>query len=172
MEISGVFVALRFRYMDAYSEFDVLGIKMWSIFELDDFQKDLPVQNIVTPPKHIPNENAYTLYTGLKLSMANPYIVCPKSAPLLDEDRIYMGVDDGNFICIDTETSTILWTFRVPFGALGKRILSSSAIYQDFVFFGAYDGTFYALNKYTGKIIWTCIDADWIGSSPCINHKQ
>lgn len=83
-----------------------------------------------------------------------------------------MGIDDGNFVCIDTDTSLIVWSFRVPFGTMGKRILSSPAIYKNFVFFGAYDGTFYCIDKHTGKVVWTCIDADWIGSSPCINNKD
>ncbi len=172
VDIEGIFVALRFRDIPYYTGFHEKSIKIWSIFELDDFTEDLGLKNIEQIKKDTPREDKYNIYKTNILCKANPYIVAPKSAPLLDKNRLYMWVDDGNFLCIDSSTSTVVWSFKVLFGAAGKRILSSPAIYQDFVFFGAYDGIFYCLEKHTGKVIWTCIDADWIGSSPCINHKQ
>ncbi|MBC7503465.1 PQQ-binding-like beta-propeller repeat protein [Candidatus Gracilibacteria bacterium] len=172
MEISGVFTALRFRDMPYYVNFHEKSIQVWSIFELHDFGETLGLKNIQEKDKNIIQEDKYTIYKTNILCKANPYIVVPKSAPLLNGKNIYIGIDDGNFLCIDKETSTIVWSFKVLFGSDGKRILSSAAIYKDYVFFGAYDGIFYCLDKHTGKIKWTYIDADWIGSSPCINHQQ
>ncbi len=172
MEISGVFVALRFRDREYYREFHEKSIKIWSIFELNDFSEKIRVKNIDTIIENTPKLDKYEVYKTNTLCKANPYIIVPKSAPLLDWTRIYIWIDDGNFICVDKETSAIIWSFKVLFGVNGKRILSSPAIYKDFVFFGAYDGVFYCLDKYTGKVIWTYIEADWIGSSPCVNHKK
>ncbi len=172
MQISGVFVALRFRDADFYTDFHSKNITIWSIFELNDFADTLGIQNIVPSNIDVPPWEKYKIYSRTELCKANPYLVIPKSAPILDQKKLYMGIDDWRFLCIDTLTGTILWSFKILFGSKGKRILSSPAIYREYVFFGAYDGTFYCLDKNNGNIIWTFMDADWIGSSPCINHKK
>ena len=97
--------------------------------------------------------------------------VLPKSAPVYDSGKLYMGTDSGRFYCIDAKTGTEIWHFLVPFGAHTKLIFSTPVIHGDTVLFGAYDGNLYALNKHTGVRVWVNFDADWIGSSPAVSLK-
>lgn len=168
--VSSLFTCLRFRDMIEYQDFISEGIKVVSIFELNDFSKVLPVRNLKKDFKDIKNLCSYTVNYKVTLTKKpNLYIVVPKSAPVLVGDFLYLGVDDGTFYCLSKKDGAVIWTYLVMFGSEGKRIFSSPVIYKDKVFFGAYDGNFYCLNRFTGKREWVFSDADWIGSSPCVD---
>ena len=171
-KVNALFTCIRYRDKDFYSNFLSKGIDIFSIFELNDFSVFLPVKNLIDVKK---NEDVKKFEPEYKVTLTakiNRYIVAPKSGLVLDGGCVYVGADDGYFFCLDQANGEILWKFLVPFGVAGKRIFSTPAIYKDVVIFGAYDGNLYCLNKHTGKREWVFFDADWIGSSPCIDHKN
>lgn len=169
-KVTAVFCCLRFRDMSHYQDLLDKGIVIVSIFELNDFEGILPVRNLVTKTRAVFPEKKYVPdYKVVLTNQPNAYLVVPKSAPLLVGGYIYMGVDGGFFYCLRAEDGSIVWVYRVFFGDRGKWILSSPAVFEDRVVFGAYDGNVYCLNRFTGKRFWAHTDADWVGSSPCID---
>lgn len=171
--VSAVFVCLRFRDLSAYQDLIDKGIQVVSIFELNDFSHVLPVKNLVDNQANREQVIRYRIKYKVTLTdKPNLYIVIPKSGPVIAGDHIYMGVDDGNFFCVDGRNGEVLWHHKVLFGAGGKRIFSTPVVYKDVVMFGAYDGNLYCLDRFTGERKWVFMDADWIGSSPCIDERK
>lgn len=168
-KVSALFVCLRFRDISTYQDILEKGIEIISIYELDDFKHVLPVSNITKEPSVPLKEKYFFDYKVTLTKKPNLYLVAPKSAPLLSGEYIYMGADDGSFYCLRASDGSISWVYRILFGAAGKKIFSSPVIFGDKVIFGAYDGNLYCLNSFTGKREWVFTDADWIGSSPCID---
>ncbi len=166
-KVDTVFVILRFRNIEYYKYFHEKGIKVVSLFTLDDFKDSLNVSNLADN-KELPVEMPFEPDWCFKSENPNYYYVVPKSAPAIDDERIYFGSDSGIFWAINQSDGTVAWKHKVGFHAKGKYIFSSPAIYKNLVYFGAYDGNFYALDKETGKRRWLFMDADWIGSSPCV----
>ncbi|MFZ1627062.1 MAG: PQQ-binding-like beta-propeller repeat protein [Candidatus Moraniibacteriota bacterium] len=172
-QVSAIFVCIRYRDLSHYQDLIDHGIAIVSIFELNDFQDVFPVRNIVDTVPDPKELNRYQIEYRVKLTdKPNLYLVVPKSAPLLADEYLYMGADDGNFFCIRVADGQKIWSYRVVFGAKGKYIHSSPAVYRDRLIFGAYDGNLYCLNRFTGKLQWVFSDADWIGSSPCVNETD
>ena len=171
-KVSAVFVCLRFRDMSYYKELTEKGIEIFSIYELDDFSRILPVQNLKEETRARLPVKYSAEYKVTLTTKPNLYLVLPKSAPLLVGDYIYMGADDGSFFCLRADTGDVVWTYKVLFGAHGKRIFSSPAVYKDKVIFGAYDGNVYCLDRFSGKRAWVFVDADWVGSSPCVEERR
>lgn len=172
-KVSALFVCIRYRDMSHYQDLLDRGIVIVSIFELNDFQSVLPVQNFVFKAVDKPRFDKYLPDYKIRLTDSpNFYLVVPKSAPLLVDELLYLGADDGTFHCIRAIDGVREWTYRVPFGTAGKYIFSSPVVYRDRVIFGAYDGNLYCLNRFTGKREWVFSDADWIGSSPCVNEAD
>jgi outer membrane protein assembly factor BamB len=170
--VSAVFVCLRFRDISAYQDLIDKGINIVSIFELNDFSNVLPVKNKIEEEQKTA-QSRYTIdYKVTLTKKPNLYLVVPKSGPVLKDEYVYIGVDDGTFYCLSKHDGSVVWTYKVLFGAEGKRIFSTPVVYKDVVMFGAYDGNFYCLNRFTGKRVWVFTDADWIGSSPCVDEGK
>lgn len=167
-KVDTVFVILRFRDLDYYKYFHDKGIKVESLFTLDDFFDSLKVKNLFDK-KEMPVSMPFHAEWLFKSEKPNYYYVVPKSAPVIDEEKIYFGADNGNFWAINQSDGSVVWKYKVGFHAKGKYIFSSPAIYKNLVYFGAYDGNFYALDKESGRRVWVFTEADWIGSSPCIS---
>lgn len=166
-----IFSILCFRDKDFYKPFFGKEMLVESIFELNDFTRDLEVTNFVLAQQDKPVYDRWQSLWKVKLSKNNPYYVFPKSAPAMDEKNIYVGSDDGSVMALSRETGDLIWQERlVSFGENGKRIFSSLALSHGNLFFGAYDGNFYCLDTKTGKRNWVCMDADWIGSSPAVTE--
>lgn len=167
--VSAIFVCLRFRDLSQYQDLTDKGIEIFSIFELNDFSAVLPVKNIADEPLVPLAEKYVPEYKVTLTDKPNLYAVIPKSAPLLVGEHLYLGADDGTFYCLRADDGSVVWTYKVLFGDRAKRIFSSPVVYEDRVFFGAYDGNLYCLDRFTGKREWVFIDADWVGSSPCVD---
>ncbi|TXH04397.1 MAG: hypothetical protein E6R05_02690 [Candidatus Moraniibacteriota bacterium] len=171
--VAAVFVCIRYRDLSSYQDLIDRGVKIISIFELDDFQGELPVKNIVHLDTTVPRLDKYRVDFRIRLTeRPNFYAVVPKSGPVLMGEHLYLGSDAGGFHCVRTDDGSRVWTYQVPFGTAGKYIFSTPAVYRDRVIFGAYDGNLYCLNRITGKREWVFSDADWIGSSPCVNERE
>ncbi|MFA5841961.1 MAG: PQQ-binding-like beta-propeller repeat protein [Candidatus Paceibacterota bacterium] len=166
-KVDTIFAILRFRDISYYSYFHDKGIKVESLFTLDDFADSLKLKNLVDK-KEEPIPMPFKPEWYFKSEKPNYFYVVPKSAPVIDEGRLYFGSDSGNFWAINQDNGNVVWNHKVGFHAKGKYIFSSPAVFKDTVYFGAYDGNFYALNKETGRKEWVFMEADWIGSSPCV----
>lgn len=168
--VQAIFVCLRYRDLSAYKDITDKGVQVFCIFELNDFNSVLPVKNM-TDTQLVEHKPIWkSEYKVVLTKKPNLYMVVPKSAPCLYEGLLYVGVDDGSFFCLNAETGATKWTHKVFFGAKGKKIFSSPQVYKDCVIFGAYDGNVYCLDRLTGALRWVFTDADWVGSSPCINE--
>lgn len=166
-KVDTVFAVLRFRDLPYYAYFHERGIKVVSLFELNDFKDSLELKNQVDKEK-TPVPMPFHPEWYAKSEKPNYFYVVPKSAPALDEARVYFGSDSGDFWALSQMDGAVAWKYKVGFGAGGKYILSSPLVYEDSVYFGAYDGNFYCLDRKTGKKRWIFMEADWVGSSPCV----
>ena len=162
-----VCVVLAFRDASFYKYFTDNNIKIWSIFTVDDFPH---TGGLIKHAERVPAKPTQPFAVAWKFASQNPeyFHVNPKSAPVCDRERVYFGADNGHMWALNQSDGSVAWTHKVLFGADRKKIFSSPALYDDTLYFGAYDGNFYALGAETGKQKWINLEADWIGSSPCI----
>lgn len=161
--ISDAFALVRFRAPAAYEELVQAGIRLHTIFSLDEFGCDL----LSPDAPEVPKDSFETLW---RVSYGKPSFehVVAKSAPAIDDARIYIGSDDGIFSAFAQETGERLWSYEIGSHPQGKGIFSSPALHADHVYFGAYDGSVHALDAKTGAALWKFSEADWIGSSPSL----
>jgi outer membrane protein assembly factor BamB/orotate phosphoribosyltransferase len=167
-KVDTVISVLRFRDLDYYTYFHERGIKVQSLLTLDDLKDCIDIHNIVDAPA-TPVPMPFSALWRFQSESPNFFHVVPKSAPVIDETLVYVGADNGSFWALRQSDGSVVWKHKVLFGAEGKKIFSSPALSADTVFFGAYDGNVYALDKTTGKTKWVFMEADWIGSSPCVS---
>ncbi len=71
------------------------------------------------------------------------------SSPVLQDNLIYFGSDDGNVYAVDASTGRQIWK-RVTKGP----VPSSPAVADGLVYVGSYDGHFYALDAKSGQTKW------------------
>lgn len=161
--IRDAFIVLAFRSNESYDDLLGRGKKIRALYTLADF--GLPL--LSTAASEMPRTVFETVWRFSAPGAAFEHVV-PKSAPLLDDTRVYFGADNGNFYALEQATGNIVWTFSIGKHPVGKSILSSPALHNGIVYFGAYDGTVYALDADTGVVRWMYNDADWVGSSPAL----
>ncbi len=173
LKILSIFSIIRFRNLNFYDFILNKNIKIINLFELNDFQKELNLQNISTDSQSQIKPLNYEIIWKTKKSN-KPFLkeILQKSHILINENKIYYATDDGIFFCANKENGETIWYKKILFGSNGKFIFSSPIIFDNKFFFGAYDGNFYCLDKNTGETIWVYRDADWIGSSPTISSKH
>jgi outer membrane protein assembly factor BamB len=168
-KVDCVWSILRYRDIDYYKRFHERGIKVESLFCLNDFTDTVgnDVQNLLekTPePPRMPFEVKWVFQSE------NPSLnwVVSKSQPVIDKEKIYFGSDNRTFWAINQKDGSVAWEYQVGRGSKKKSIFSNPALYKDMVIFGSYDGNVYALDVHTGKRKWICFEADWVGSSPAV----
>jgi len=165
--VDTVWSILRYRDLDFYKYFHDKGIRVVSLFSLDDFTDTLGVTNI-----EYRHASKLTIpYTVLwKFASDDPsyFYVVPKCDPAIDDKKIYTGSDSGVFWALNQSDGSTAWSYKVGLHPKGKGIFSSPSLYNDTVYFGAYDGNVYALDTNTGDKKWVSFEADWVGSSPTI----
>lgn len=165
----GIFSIIRYRDIGYYHELFGENITIFSMFELNDFTNELGIQNLIQKKGFDVNLlKKYTPTWKVVLGKANHYDVIPKSAPVCDNDTLYLGSDEGSLFALNKKTGDKIWEFKTLYTAQQKGIYSSPMLYEGSIYFGAYDGNVYCLNKETGKRIWVFLDADYVGSSPCV----
>ncbi len=160
-------VILAFRDPAFYTYFTDNNIRIWSIFTLDDFPRSGGL--LASPEQQVSRPNQpYRIEWKFTSDKPAYHIVIPKSAPVIDDERLYFGADNGVFWALNQSDGSVAWSHKTLFGAGKKRIFSSPALHNGMVYFGAYDGNFYALDAQTGEKRWVNLESDWIGSSPCV----
>lgn len=70
--------------------------------------------------------------------------------PVILDDTIYFGSDDGNFYALDIESGYMRWVFNTQ-----GPINSVPAADENNIYFGSNDGWFYGLDRKTGKLLWS-----------------
>lgn len=160
---------VRFRENSYYQYLEERGIRIFSIFSLDDFPSTGGVARFSSEAiKRAPARLEIPFSIEWSFAARNPEysLVLPKSGPALDGERVYFGSDSGTMWALNQNDGSVAWSYSTLFGTGKKRIFSSPAVYGGTVYFGAYDGNFYALDSTTGKKKWMYMEADWVGSSP------
>ena len=162
-KVTDIFTLLRFREEKQYAHItEKYGVHMSSFFTLPDFG----IQFIEEKKKTL--SDTFDPKWCFESEDPNYFYVVSKSAPVVDEERVYFGSDSGNFWALNQKDGTVSWKYKVGPHALGKSIFSSPALHEGTVYFGSYDGNVYALSAETGKPKWKFMEADWIGSSPAL----
>lgn len=167
-KIEAVWVLVRYRDMDQYPYFTDKGIKVHSLFTLDDFTISLGTRNLVSKKPAREYMMPYRVLWKFSGPAPSYHLVVPKSDPAIDDTCVYMGSDDGTMWALDQQTGSVVWQHKIGPHHRGKGIFSSPKVLGDAVYFGGYDGNTYALDTATGKRRWVSFEADWIGSSPDI----
>lgn len=167
-KVVAVVVVVRFRDLAYYRYLHEKGVKIISLFTLDDFPLTGGIARFVRTQPRTPEQLDIPFSIEWRFGSSDPYLdmVTPKSAPAIDEDRLYVGADNGLLWALDQRDGSVAWSFKTLFGAGKKRVFSSPACINKTVYFGSYDGNFYALDADTGTKKWVYLQADWIGSSP------
>jgi outer membrane protein assembly factor BamB/orotate phosphoribosyltransferase len=161
--VQGLFTLVRFKDQDRYTFLQEKNIQFVSLFTIGDF-------GLIDG--HVHEHIDHTIFSPIwKVQHGKPnyFYRIPKSAPLADSEHVYFGTDDGAMRAVRQSDGSEIWNYKIlGLGASGKTIFSSPALFENTLYFGAYDGNFYALDKTTGRKKWIYMDADWIGSSPCV----
>ena len=166
-KVSAVFAVLRYRDESYYDYFHKKNIRIFSLFALDDFKDSLNVKNLVDrEQKPVPMPFRPQWYW--KAEKPDYFHVIPKSAPTIDDTKIYFGTDNGSFWALNQSDGSTVWEYKTLLASRKRKVFSSAALYKEFIYFGAHDGNLYALDKNTGKRKWVFMEADWIRSSPCV----
>lgn len=71
------------------------------------------------------------------------------SSPVIQDNIIYFGSDDGNVYAVDAETGRQVWKQKTK-----GPVSSSPAVADGSVFVASYDGKFYAFDAKTGTLKW------------------
>lgn len=85
------------------------------------------------------------------------------SPPSIENNLLYMGVDDGRILCLQTSNGQNLWEFKTE-GA----IIRSPSIDNGKAFVGSKDKKFYCLDAYTGRELWSFLTEGEIACSASI----
>ncbi len=160
--VRAVFVILRFRDEAYYRYFHERGIRIINLFTLDDFGLQLGGDEAQET-----NRMPFRKEWVFRSPDPDLFIVAPKSAPAIDDLRLYFGTDSGRFWALDKKSGETIWEYRIGLRKRGNAILSSPARIGDLVCFGADDGNIYALDAETGKRRWVFMEADRVAASPC-----
>ncbi len=71
------------------------------------------------------------------------------AAPVVWNNSVYIGEDDGSFYCINVRNGKAKWKYKT-----GSRIISTAAVENNRVVFGSTDGNIYCLNAKNGNLLW------------------
>lgn len=87
-------------------------------------------------------------------------------AAVAEDNKLYIGTDDGKLFALDRLTGSTIW--EQDYGA-SAAIKGSPTIGKDLVYFGAADYKVYAVEASNGNTKWSETTSGIIDSSPAIN---
>lgn len=167
LQVSDIFVLCRFRAARHYRFASEKNIRIYAPFT--PFELGLS-HNQVAPK--LPTKSNFQVEWTYTAPKPDLFHVVPKSRPVLHKALIMLGADDGTFRALNQSTGELVWQHRIWRTAGQKAIFSSPVVYDQTVYYGAYDGNVYALDVTTGHTRWVFNEADWVGSSPCIDASH
>lgn len=160
-DVASVFVIVDFRNPALRARLESSGIEIESLLTMSEFGFDpFPA------PKPEPKAGFEVVWRR-KAGEPNYFHVVPKSSPALDEDRLYIGSDDGAFRALDQANGSEYWRTNID-DPRRKGVFSSPALHEGRVYFGGYDGCVRCLDHRSGEPVWRFSGADWVGSSPVL----
>jgi outer membrane protein assembly factor BamB len=71
------------------------------------------------------------------------------SSPVICENKLFIGSDDGYLYALDAGNGNLLWKFRT-----GGRVSSTPAAFENKVAFMSFDGYVYCLDQKSGNEMW------------------
>lgn len=168
-KVHAVFSILRFREEKYYSYFHDRGIKIVSLFTLDDFKNSLGTSLFkYKDEEELGVPTPFSVEWYFKSEGADFFHVIPKSQPVIDEERLYFGSDTGMLWALNQKDGSTTWKRQIGFAPKARHIFSSPVLHDGLLYIGAHDGTFYCFDTTDGSKRWLFAEADWIYSSPCI----
>ncbi len=170
VSVAGIFSIIRFRDVEVYTQLFGGATGIVSVFELNDFSKTLGLKNLSGDTLATPHE-CYRPVWKVVTGKPNLLAVLPKSAPVVDVKKVYVGSDEGEMVAVSKETGDKVWGFST-FLKTKKGIYSSPLLFEDRVYFGAYDGNIYCLSAVDGSLVWVSFEGDFVGSSPALSEQH
>jgi outer membrane protein assembly factor BamB len=111
---------------------------------------------------------AFDALSGKPLWAAGLAALGISSPPVVFEDYVLVGADDGSVVAVDRTTGSLLWTAMTTYGTGG--VPGAPAVDGKLVYVGSTDGYLYAFELATGTQVWATYLAGgagrWIWSSP------
>jgi outer membrane protein assembly factor BamB/predicted phosphodiesterase len=89
------------------------------------------------------------------------------STPAVQADRVMVGNQDGQLICISKKSGKVLWKF-----SSGGPVFSSPAVSGNSIVFGSADNFIYNLDIRTGKMQWKIKTGAAVLGSPLITNGK
>jgi outer membrane protein assembly factor BamB len=136
-------------------------VRLTAIFELSDFGISL------TKSPSTLKQTEFQAAWSFTLSGGHYGDVTPTSTPALDNQRLYVGSDDGHLWALDKRNGGPIWKFGIN-GSNKMRIRSSPVVFEGNIYFGSYNGDVYCINADSGRELWRFSDAEFVESSPSL----
>lgn len=92
------------------------------------------------------------------------------SPPVIRYDRIYAGLGDGAYYCLEKGAGRVKWRWQPADAAAGAPLpaLAAPAVYDGLVYLGSPDGTAVALDAYRGTQVWKTATGAPIAAGPAV----
>ncbi|NBV54470.1 MAG: quinonprotein alcohol dehydrogenase [Proteobacteria bacterium] len=160
-QVTHVFALISFESRRATQWLATHNIQLHRVFTLPDF-------NVTEASDSPPFTTRYSIAWRAMVKGGWPFHVVPKSAPVVVEDKVFMGTDSGSICAFNSTTGQPLWQHVITGAPERKGIWSTPAVHQGKVYIGGYNGVLYCLNAEDGKVLWQQAACEWIGSTPLI----
>ncbi|MEO7922677.1 MAG: PQQ-binding-like beta-propeller repeat protein [Chitinophagaceae bacterium] len=118
-------------------------------------------KNVSRPDYSVNNQ-----YSGIKQAWSFSSDANIISTPVVADDEVMVGNQNGKFICISYKTGKEKWSYQT-----GGSIFSSPAVSGSTVVFGSGDGNIYALDTKSGKLKWKTAAKAAVLGAPLISEK-
>ena len=71
------------------------------------------------------------------------------ATPVISDDKVFVGNEEGRFVCLSLSEGKVVWEFKTD-----DIIEGTACATKDSVLFGSGDGHLYSLNSSDGKLKW------------------
>lgn len=89
-----------------------------------------------------------------------------QASPVVANDILYIGSDDGKFYALNAKKWDIKWVYDAK-----SPIRYSAAVWGGRVYFNTRDNKLYALDAKTGDVLWDFQSQGWMASPPVIFNR-
>ena len=86
--------------------------------------------------------------------------------PVIYNEKVYFGSEDGNFYSLDLKTGYMSWIFKSR-----ASVNSVPFVDEKHIYFGSNDGNLYALSRETGEELWA-FQTKYTVQSLIVRHKD
>ncbi len=115
--------------------------------------------------------------TGMELATSTRFGDHTHCTPTVDAQaqRVYIGSNHGDFLCLDADRGRMIWQFTVPEAEpplFGREIKSTAALVEQRALFTAWDGRLHCLDAGNGAELWSFATGMRSMSSPAVDPAQ